>query len=176
MLVWSKKVIFPVLLALALGTLGAVPAHASSTDLRCTVGSAYILMDTPLQAGESSFFIGYADVSGCTSPDGSSTLTQGPIGLSGKATAAPGTNPCSLILNMQVNGSIEWTSGEVSNVSGTLSTNPAAPPLGISATVTAGPLDGDTAHVIPVLLPNLNCPFVGLESLTVPAFIISFTS
>jgi hypothetical protein len=181
MLSWSKRVIVPVLLALSVATLGLATvgssqARADTTDLTCTFGSGYLAFGQPLQAGGSADFTGSANLSGCYSGDGYSALTQGPVGFGGEATAAPGTNPCSVILDIRLTAVIEWPDGQLSQVSATISTNPADPPLGLSATVTQGPLAGDTASAVPVVLPNLDCPLVGLDSLTVPAFVVSFSS
>jgi len=176
MLAWPKKVIFPVLLTLAFALLGAAPAHAATPDLTCTFGSAYLSLDSPLQAGQSAYFQGYANLTGCTSSDGYSNLTQAPVAFSGIATAAPGTNPCALILDLKFTGGIYWPDGEITGLAGSLSTNPADPPLGLSLKPTSGPLAGDTAAALPVVVPNLNCLLAGLNSLSAPLFIVSFGS
>jgi hypothetical protein len=181
MLSWSKRVIVPALLALALaalcfGTVGTTQARAATPDLTCTFGSGSLSFNEPLQAGGGAYFTGSANLSGCYSSDGYSDLTQGPVSISGTAYAAPGTNPCSVILDIQLTAWIAWSDGQYTEITATLSTNPADPPLGIGVKVILGPLAGDTAVAIPVVLPNLDCLLVGLDSVTVPAFILSFNS
>jgi hypothetical protein len=181
MLRWSKRVIVPVLLALVLATFGfatagATQARAATPDLTCTFGSGSLSFNEPLQAGGGAYFTGSANLSGCHSSDGYSDLTQGPVSIYGTAYAAPGTNPCSVILNMQLTAWISWSDGQYTEFTATFSTNPADPPLGLGVKVILGPLAGDTAFAIPVVLPNLDCLLVGLDSLTVPAFIVSFNS
>jgi len=176
MLAWSKRLIFPVLLALALAALGAAPAHAATPDLTCSFGSAYLTFGAPLQAGQTTDFAGYANVTGCTSGDGYSNLTGGPAEFFGTVTAAPGINPCSVILDLKFTGDIYWPNGQTTALAGTFSTNPADQPLGIGVKVTSGPLAGDTASALPVVVPNLDCLLVGLSSLSAPLFIVSFES
>jgi hypothetical protein len=176
MLSWSKRLIVPALLTLGFAALGAVPAHAATPDLTCSFNSAYLLFGSPLQAGGQANVYGTGALSGCTSSDGYGSLAGGPVEFLGTATAAPGVDPCSLVLDIQGTAYVNWSGGGTSVLDVTVSTNPADPPLGIGVKVTSGPLDGDTASVVPVLVPNLDCPLVGLDSLTAPAFLISFGS
>jgi hypothetical protein len=181
MLSWSKRVIVPILLALALAafgfaTVGASQARAATPDLTCTFGSGYLSFNEPLQAGGGAYFTGSANLSGCHSSDGYSDLTQGPVSIYGTAYAAPGTNPCSVILDIQLTAWISWSDGQSTELNATISTNPADPPLGLGVKVTQGPLSGDTASALPVVLPNLDCLLVGLDSLSVPLFLVSFNS
>jgi hypothetical protein len=181
MLRWSKRVIVPVLLALVLATfgfatVGATQARAATPDLTCLFGSGSLSFNEPLQAGGGAYFTGSANLSGCHSSDGYSDLAQGPVSIYGTAYAAPGTNPCSVILNMQLTAWISWPDAPPTEFTATFSTNPADPPLGLGVKVTQGPLSGDTAEALPVALPNLDCLFVGLDSVTIPLFIVSFNS
>jgi hypothetical protein len=72
---WSKRVIIPVLLALALATLGfatlgTAQARATTPDLTCAFNSGYLTFSQPLQAGGSAYVTGSANLSGCHSSDG----------------------------------------------------------------------------------------------------------
>jgi hypothetical protein len=171
-----RAVLVVCLLALGLSGLGPVTAaHADVGDLTCALNAAYLTFDPPLQAGGTSTVHGYANLTGCLSLTGHGDLARATIEAAGTVTAAPGVNPCSLIVRIPVSGEVTWNDGTTSDLDAALSTDPAQPPLGIQIMLGSGHLAGDSAlAVVPVPVPNLDCPLVGLETLTVPALVIAF--
>jgi hypothetical protein len=94
----------------------------------------------------------------------------------GTTTAAQGLNPCGLLFSLNAAVTVDWNSGRTSTLTATLSTNPLTGKVGISGTVTAGPLTDD--HIVlavPVVaLPNVDCLFAGLETLSAPLAVLEF--
>ncbi|MFF2195883.1 hypothetical protein [Streptomyces sp. NPDC058157] len=151
------------------------PAHAAVGDLTCTLDSAYLTFDPPLKAGHTANVTGYANLTGCVSLTGHNDLTRATITATGLTSAAPGVNPCNLIMEIPVSGQVQWSNGQTSDLDARLSTDPAKPPIGITIDLNSGPLAGDhAAAVVPAPIPNLDCLLNGLQTLTVPAMAIPF--
>ncbi|MFJ5546283.1 hypothetical protein [Streptomyces sp. NPDC093225] len=74
-----------------------------------------------------------------------------------------------------MSGQVTWNTGQTSDLDAQLSTDPAQPPLGIGIDLKTGPLAGDkAAAVIPTPVSDVDCALTGLQTLTVPALVISF--
>ncbi|TDV53940.1 hypothetical protein [Actinophytocola oryzae] len=151
-------------------------AQAALGDLTCALNAAYLTFTPPLKAGQSSSVNGYANLTGCVSLTSYGRLTRATIAASGTVTAAPGINPCGLILDMPLTGQVTWDTGETSDINVLLSTQLSSLPVLVGIDVTSGPLVGDSANntVVPAPVPNLDCAIVGLQTLTVPVLAISF--
>ncbi|MBP2472753.1 hypothetical protein JOF53_001625 [Crossiella equi] len=152
------------------------PAQAALGDLTCALDAAYLTFTPPLKAGQSSTITGYANLTGCLSLTGYSRLTRATIEATGTVTAAPGVNPCGLILDMPLTGQVAWNTGETSDITALLSTQLSQLPVLVGIEVTSGPLAGDTANntIVPAPVPNLDCLVNGLQTLTVPVLALSF--
>jgi hypothetical protein len=93
---------------------------------------------------------------------------------SGEAESLSGV-PCALLLTIEGDGRIEWNTGQVSRFDFLLNSNPLNGTLAFGATITSGPLDGDTVTPVPAEAnPNLDCALAGLTQLTSVATIASF--
>ena len=150
------------------GPFNNAPAQAATADLTCTFAGranfAPALTATNTKANASITF----GLVNCLSPDGMHPDLKSAIFTgSGTATAAPGINPCSLLLTIVATGPLIWSpTGEHSTFSGTFNTSLSAGPIAITAEVTKGVLAGDTGPIIALPLPNADCLVNGLTSLT----------
>ena len=148
--------------------LNNAPAQAAAGDLLC-VFAAQANFTPPLTAtNHSARASATLGLVGCMSPNGMySDLKSATWTASGTATAAPGPNPCSLLLRLVVTGPAIWSpTGEQSTFTGTFNTNLSAGPIKIGVDVTKGVLAGETGPAVPVPIPNLECAINGLTSLT----------
>jgi len=180
----TRLAIVAMAVALALDGLYAVavvtPARAAIGDLTCTV-SAIATFDPPLRPGGTTTVVGHALLQNCLSPNGRFPNIHGAVYLAPAlhGTAAPGINPCSLLLTLRGDVEIDWNTGQESYGSGVLNTNPLNGAIGGFITYD-GPNDhedpffGDVATVLPVAAtPNADCLTAGLKILTIDAAVYS---
>lgn len=109
-----------------------------------------------------------ATASGCTSSeytDGTFTLNSG-----------TGTSLC-LVLDVVGTGQLAWSNRQVSEFSYTVSTNPVSGTVGLEATITSGPFQGDVIQDVPDLVSMVGtCVTGGVSSLTLNSGELIFTS
>lgn len=143
------------------------PARAAVGDLNCTVSLVFTFSPPLTLTRTTTSAQASAQVSACFSPNGLfSSLTSGTVLANATATSQGGT-PCNLLLTITGTGAITWNTGQISDYSFTISTNPLQGTITVSATVTSGPLAGDAVTLLPVEVnPNLDCALNGLSSLT----------
>ncbi|WP_018348149.1 hypothetical protein [Longispora albida] len=162
-------------LALASLTVPAGPAQAAVGDLACT-GAAQATFTPALTSGGTVAVSATGTLTGCVSVNGAYTqLKSATLTASGTATAAPGLNPCTLVLTITLTGTLTWTpTGQQSGISAVLNTNLATGSAAVSIQVNTGPLAGDTGTEAPVVTPNLDCLFNGLNALNATLVVFSF--
>ena len=152
-----------------------VPAHAAVGDLTCT-SNAQVNFSPPLTATQTTASTtDTAALSSCTSANGRfSELQSATVQATGPATSLGGV-PCNLLLTVTGTGSITWNTGDKSKLTFDINTNPTNGTLSLSATITSGPLKGDTSTSVPAIAhPNPDCAINGLKYLAVDLMVISF--
>lgn len=149
-----------------------VPANAQvpSVDLACPL-LAQINFSPPLDfnttAGSAS-----AQFTNCLSPNGSQPqLTSGVMNVSGTAS---GCSP--LPLTFTGTGSIVWNDSTTTTFPFSVITNPfGGGQLGFTAVITAGPMAGDSATAVPIVISqNGLCGLGGVRSLTLNLGVVAF--
>jgi hypothetical protein len=87
-----------------------------------------------------------------------------------------GSSIC-LVLNVSGNGQLAWNNGQTSYFDYTVSTNPISGTVGLEATITSGPFQGDTIQDVPILVSiSGTCATTGVTSLTLDPGELLFTS
>ncbi|MFC5827209.1 hypothetical protein [Nonomuraea insulae] len=82
---------------------------------------------------------------------------------------------CNLLLSIEGSGTIDWNTGPDSQFDFAINTDPLNGTITVSATITSGPLTGDSGIAVPVLAhPNLDCALTGLRALTSEAAVVTF--
>lgn len=165
---WRRAAILVGVVGLTVG-LTAVPASAAPGDLTCTANFQQNFTP-PLTATNTNANVdGSSALVNCTSPNGNfPTLKSGISPGSGTAVALGGANPCSLLLRIELTSTIEWSppGNPKSHLDVVIDTNPADGTVAFTATVTNGPLKGDTATAVAQANPNPDCAVNGLSSLS----------
>ncbi len=149
-----------------------VPANAQvpSVDLACPL-LAQINFSPPLNFNTTSGSAS-AQFTNCLSPNGSQPqLTSGVMNVSG---TARGCSP--LPLTFMGNGSIVWNDSSTTTFPFSVITNPfGGGQLGFNAVMTAGPMAGDNATAVPVIISqNGLCGLGGVRSLTLNFGVVAF--
>jgi hypothetical protein len=143
-------------------------AHAATGDLTC-IGNFQFNFTPPLTATTTT---AEADVGGglvdCVSPNGRySRLKSGVRTGTGTATRELEVAPCTPVMTITEGAVLTWNTGEKSRFRITVNTDPATGRLTITASVTSGPLAGDTANAYPIVLhTNPDCAVNRLTQLT----------
>lgn len=168
-----------VTLAIAAGVVGpfsAAPAQAATGDLTCPFAGQVNFTPALTATNTTAKASLRIAVFNCISLNGThSDLTSATWTASGTVTAAPGLNPCSLLLKFVVTGPVIWSpADEQSTFTGTFNTNPSAGPITIKADVTKGVLAGDTASAALLPIPNVDCLVNGLSGLTAVTGLVFF--
>lgn len=157
------------------GPLGTAPAHAATGDLVCTT-NIQINFTPPLTATNTTAQASAtAGLVLCSSPNGSyPDLASATATSSGTATSAGGF-PCSLLLTMELKFSATWSpTGQQSEGTFTINTDPSGGTVTFSGVVTNGVLAGDSVTLVGLVLPNADCAVKGLSSLTLaPSLVIA---
>jgi hypothetical protein len=152
----------------ALAGPSALPAHAATGDLTCTI-DFQINFSPALTATNTSAKVSLtAGLVGCMSPNGVFPDLRSATAIgSGSAASGSGGNPCSLLLNIQLKASTTWSpTGQHSKASFTINTNAPAGTVTLRGVVTSGVLAGDSfTPVAIVITPNPDCAVKGLISL-----------
>jgi hypothetical protein len=143
------------LLALVLGatTVLAVPEPSFDPSLKGSTTEADVQVDGVLI--------------NCMSPNHDfPDLASATIKGTGRATAGSGL-PCEPLLTIDGTLTIDWPGPHGSKASFHVNTNPFNGPVVIEVEVTDGPLTGDRlVPLIEEVKPNLDCPLIGLKSLS----------
>ena len=157
----SRPAIAAVVGALAINGLCAAvigtPAKAAVGDLSCTV-SATATFNPPLRPGGSTTVTGHALLQNCVSPSGRFPNIKSGVYYAPalQGTAAPGVDPCGMLLTLRGAVEIDWNTGQVSHGDGVLNTNP------LNGTTLLGRITYDGPH-------NKNDPFYDDVATVVPA-------
>ncbi|MGP3979810.1 hypothetical protein [Streptomyces sp. KR80] len=156
--------------------LTAAPASAAPGDLTCTANFQHNFTPPLTATNTTAKDDATSGLVGCTSPNGNyPTLKSGLSPGTGTATALGGS-PCSLLLRIELKSTIEWSppGNPKSHLDVVIDTNPVDGTVAFTATVTAGPLKGDTATAVAEAHPNPDCAVNGLSSLTSEAAQVVF--
>lgn len=96
----------------------------------------------------------------CISPNGThDDLLSASVTGTGTAVSLAGV-PCSLLLTVEGTADFTWNTGDTSEVSFVVNTNPLAGLITLEGEVTGGTLEGTSAVAVPVLAnPNPDCIF-----------------
>jgi hypothetical protein len=144
-------------------------ANAGVVDNTCDI-AATLNFSPALTLTEQtvSMYLTDASASDCTNSeytDGTFTLNSG-----------TGTSLC-LVLDVVGTGQLAWSNRQVSYFSYTVSTNPVSGTVGLEATITSGPFQGDVIQDVPDLVSMAGtCATGGISSLTLESGELVFTS
>jgi hypothetical protein len=96
----------------------------------------------------------------------------------GAVTAGSSPNPCSLRLKAAGTVVIHWNNGERSYGTTTFNTDPLQGPISLNVVYPHGndPLYNHVVTFLGTLIPNLDCLFTGLSTLTIPIGLYTFHS
>ena len=155
----------------ALPCAGAA-AQVPAVDITC-VATGQFTFSPPLNFNTTSVSVAGA-FSNCFSPSGSQPqLSSAVLSFGG---IASGCWPFPATMG-GTGGTFTWNDGSVSTFDWTVSTDPFGAPLGLSATITSGPMTGDSGVGVPVLLSqNGLCLLGGVHSFGINLAAVVFTS